>query len=372
MQALSGEMKVNYAQIQDNIDKYVVHVQELILSNTTLEILASHIRAKIMGDLLVAPQNYLYVHENTPMIISRSVGNLREFLSEHPRLAVAKTSGHWKTHQPPLFGELDLTEEQARILGQAYFVALLFGHNDVVNNINLSNFGYTQSEDSSLRLSIVDWGNTLGVGFGGLTSDEGAFINPQFDNQNEDGSLQYQVADITSFKHIMPFDEVVYPCLSRQVVFDLFDLTKDDAPVLRNAQRKGFYEACERAVIALGNVHEMVETIVQDTLQNAISLDDDMLIKHLLPESSSPANGNKGKKKGFNLGSIINGRIISLQRMKMELENGKSMKEIAEERLTLIQLKQDFSETRFFSQGKLSGVTEKVHNQSGSCYVTFS
>ena len=356
IQMLSGVDSTIFAKLQEDIEKYVEHVQELMLINTALEILASHISAKIMGDLLISPHNYFYRHNNTPTVLSRSVGNLREFLSEHPLLAMAKTPDHWENHSAPFFAELRLSEGEARILGQAYFVALLFGHNDLVNNINLSNLGYILMEDGSLKLSIVDWGNALGVGFGGLTAEEGAFINSQFGEQSGIDRFKYQSTDRTGFKHIMPFDEIVYPLLPRQVVLDLFDLTKDDAPALRQAQREGFYEACERAVMSSGKMQELIDTTVKDTLQNSMSLDDAMLINRLLPEFICSTNITEKHKNNYNLATILEGRIKSLQKMKNALEDGRSLTEIAQETFGFIQKSQDYSAVRFFPQKKPASV----------------
>lgn len=345
IEALSEDKSIEYARIQTDIEKYVTHVQELMISNSALELLASQICAGIMVDLLVVPRSYLFVHEKKPVTLSRSVGTLREFLSEHPLLSAAEKPEYWASHEPPLFKQLALTEQQARILGQAYFVALLLGHNDLVNNINLSNCGDVETEDG-IKLSIVDWGNVLGVGFSGLTDEEGAFSNPQFAEPSSDlERFTHQRADITSYKHMIPFDEVVYPLLPRQVVFDLFDLTNNDVPALRKAQRDGFYEACDRASKYLGHVHELIHTILQETLQNKISLDDAALIKRLLPEFVYPTV----KKNGYDLAAIIEGRIKSLQQMKNDLEKGRSIHEIAQERFALIQKSQELPSARFFS-----------------------
>ncbi len=207
-------------------------------------------------------------------------------------------------------------------------------------------------EDGSLKLSIVDWGNALGVGFGGLTAEEGAFINPQFGEQRGIDRFMYQSTDRTGFKHIMPFDEIVYPLLPRQVVLDLFDLTNDDVPTLRQAQREGFYEACDRAVTSSGQMQELIHTIVQDTLQNSISLDDATLIKRLLPEFIYSTNNKEGNKNGSNLATTLEGRIKSLQQMKNALKDGKSLTEIVQETFGLIQKSQDYSAARFFPPKK--------------------
>ena len=345
IESLSSESLDTFEQIQVQIRKYVQHVDDLVLSNVALEVLASRLSTAIMGDLLVAPANYLHLHEGKPMLISPSVGNLEEFLSKS--LAEVKSPDYWLSHKAPSFVELVKTEDEARILGQAYFVALLFGHYDVVNNINLSNFGYVRGKDGGLTLSIVDWGNCLGVGFSGFSADESAFNNPQFKGG---ASLNSLPEYIMGFQHVMPLDKVVYPLLPRQVVPNLFDLTATDQPILRAAQRLGFYEACDQAMGVLWRMHEIVPEVVKQTYAMAMSAEDARKVEMVLPDFIRC--DALRKDDGSSLADIIVGRIKSLALMKRDLQAGRSLEDIADERLMIIKQGQMFSSLRFFPMAK--------------------
>ncbi|ETO94456.1 hypothetical protein [Legionella oakridgensis] len=356
IEELSVENRRELDQIQDKLKNYVRHVDELILSNSALEVIASRVSAAIMGDLVIVPQNYLHIHDGQPLIASPSVGRLVEFLSEHSSVEAAKTPEYWLSHPAPSFTTLVTTREQARLLGQAYFIALLFSHYDLVNNINLSNFGYVRQSDDTLKLSIVDWGNSLGVGFSGLTAEEGAFKNPQFARQSDRADyLGHRPEDITGFQHVMPFDEVVYPLLPRQVVPNLFDLTAEDEPALREAQRLGFYEACDRAMSVLDELQELIPTIITRTLHEAMSAEDSCCLQPLLP--SLITKDNRGKKDEYTLANILEGRMRSLQQMKEALQGGKTLQDIARERLMAITKSQMLPSVRFFSSAKAASVS---------------
>ncbi|WP_133128565.1 hypothetical protein [Legionella nagasakiensis] len=350
---LSTENRMEFEQIQASLVNYTKHVDELVLSNTALEILAPRICGAIMGDLLVVPRNYLHIHERHLLVISPSVGMLREFLSEHPQVEPAKTPDHWLRHPPPDFATLVTTEEQARMLGQAYFVALLFGHYDLVNNINLSNLGCICQPDDTLKLSIVDWGNSLGVGFGGFTAEEGAFKNPQFNRESSRVDyLGYRLEDITGFQHLMPFDTVVYPLLPRQVVPTLFDLTAEDKPLLREAQRRGFYEACEQAASVLAHAQEIIPVMVAHVLEEAMSDENTLRIKPLLPSFITVEKTEK--KDAYTLANILAGRMHSLQKMKEALQRGKKLQDISHDRFMAIAESQLVPSIGFFASPRAS------------------
>lgn len=340
LQTFPPEIISQYNDVQLKIEKYVRHVREVMLSNTILELLGSRISAAIMGNLLIVPRNKLSMSNNTPLTISPAVENFNEFLAKHPLLAVAEKPEYWLDNEAPSFKALNLKTEEAEIIGQAYFVALLIGHNDMVNNINLSNFGYVEDADGSLTLCVVDFGNALGIGFSGLTAEESSFLNPQFIDKTDD-SFVSQPADILGFKHTMPFDEVVFPLLPRQVVPDLFNLTSSDVPSLRQAQRNGFYQACEQAVSMLEKIHEITRTIFYNTLYGEIPLDE-LIIKRLFPESIYPTPSTIVENGSYNIPDILEGRIKSLQQMAKFLKNGTSLTQITEQRFDYIKSKQTF------------------------------
>lgn len=332
--------------IEGKLHNYQRHVDELVLINAALEVIASYLCKSIMGDMMVTPHNFLYLHEGHPLIISPSVGTLREFLSEHLQVKNATRPEYWIDHLRPCFKSLVTTEEEARLLGRAYGCALLFHHNDLLNNINFSNFGNI-SEYSG---SIVDWGNSIGVGFNGLTAEESAFSNQQFKNSTV--CLDSTPCDIMSFKHMMPFDSVVYPLLPRQIAPDLFDLSAEDCPTLRAAQRLGFYEACDQALSRIEHVQEITASTIKHTLQSAMSAADAARIFPLLPNFIT--SETTSETEGYTLANIIAGRILSLQQMKTSLHDGQKLYEIASERLKVIATSQTLRSLSFFATAKAS------------------
>ena len=333
-----------YKAIEEKIKPYVKHVNELIIANTALEIVAPQLARGIMGRLLITPQNYLFMDENhRPCTASKSVGQLDEFLTHHEKVVQAKHPAHWTTHEAPTFVDLVKTEQHAKILGQAYFVALLMGHLDLVNNINLSNFGTVSNEDGTESLCLVDWGNTLGVGFGGLTAEEGTLKDPLFQGELTHSLMTHAIEDITGYKHVVPFDEVVYPMLPRQVVHDLFDLTSCDNPTLRKAQREGFYQACDQAMNQLADMQTLIPRLVYDTLHRYMSEKDSILIQQLLPKILYQTDGKPGEENDYNLANILEGRIYSLQIMMQRLQAGQTIEEIAKERLDILVDSQKFT-----------------------------
>ena len=66
-------------------------MKEIIIANTALEAIAPSIATAIMGELFVVPKNYYYIISDQPFIISKSVGNLVEFLSQNFTVRQAKT-----------------------------------------------------------------------------------------------------------------------------------------------------------------------------------------------------------------------------------------------------------------------------------------
>lgn len=356
IEGLTVEKRAQFNLIQEKLNVYNNHVRDLILSNTALEVLASRLAAAMMGELAVIPRNYICLHEGNPLIVSPSVGDLREFLSEHEDIVPAKGPDYWLTHVAPRFSSLVGTAKEARILGQAYFVALLFGHYDLINNINLSNSGYVAEADGSLKMSTVDWGNSLGVGFSGLSADEGAFRNPEFFAKSSPPLVSEPTGrEVTGFEYMMPFDELVYPLLPRQVVPDLFDLTATDCPDLRKAQREGFYEACDQALSMLETLSGLVPSIIKDTLTETLSVEDNRRVKKALPEFITCETHKTGT---YTLTNVLQARIRSLQEMRKKLEEGKTWQGIARERLAVI-TKSQITSVGFFAPPSLRVSEEK-------------
>ena len=312
-----GRSWADYQQIAALFANYARHVEELILSNTALEIIAPLIAQAIFGQLLVVPTNVFFIsQEGAPSTASKSLDGLDEFLAKHKEVQLKNLPADWEGQTPPDFASLiqdgSRTAEEslakASCLGQAFAVALLMGHLDLVNNINLSNFGTVEDPASGeKKLAIVDWGNCLGTGFSGLSAEEGAFNNPLFNDIKISAESKVEVQNkITGFEHVVPFDKEILPALPRQVVDDLFNLTETGP--LREAQRTGFVEACRQAFAHTNFTHLFAEVI--DHTIAAVPVDADReKFSGALPSRFQP------KQQGAvdSLAHILTGRLQSLK-----------------------------------------------------------
>jgi hypothetical protein len=321
-----------YQENAEKIEKYAQHVREIVLSNTTLEILAPQLAQAIFGkELLSVPENIFFMgSKGTPCTASQSVGQLSEFLTEHPSVESKQSPADWKKEgvTPPTFEDLIVSENnddallKAQFLGQAFAIALLMGHLDLVNNINLSNFGTIISPDTQQeKLCIVDWGNCLGAGFSGLSADEGAFQNPRFNTQIEPQD------PITGFSHVVPFDGEILPALPRQVVGNLFDLTAEDNKELREAQRKGFFQAFDQASKNKENLITLVTETIAQTI-NAVPEADRETFKQALPVSARLASQTTNPDS---LAQILTHRLNSLESICTKLQNKQCLTDIIRE-----------------------------------------
>lgn len=125
---------------------------------------------------------------------------------------------------------------------------------------------------------MVDWGNCVGKGFNGLTADESSFQNAQFKRPHPRfGATNFRPQDLIGHQHVVPFDGTVYPLLPRQIVPDLFNLSATDAPLLRSAQRRGFYEVCEQAMA----LRRQIPSILEATMAGIFK--EGMAAKHVTP-----------------------------------------------------------------------------------------
>lgn len=318
--------------------QYDAHRATLIESQSFLEVLGPCVAEKIFGNFIAVPQNYFCRrmleggHHRIPFVLSKGIANFNEFLSFAPIVKDKKAVKDWDGQALPSRSDLAsiLTPEHAKALGKLHFVALLMGHLDVLNNINLSNSGVVPADDGGLIPAIVDWGNTMGAGFGGLSPAENAFrnpdINPQIDNANNRG--------LSGFKHCVPFDTMVYPLLPRQLVSDLFDMSSSSA--LSQAMLQGFEEAYELASKQQNQLDELIPSAIEETLKEHTAEEDRIYMGELLKENKRFYFPQDHSENSYTLVNVIKGRIQSLSSVLKELHEGKSLNEIASERLKQI------------------------------------
>jgi hypothetical protein len=346
------------------------HVDDLRDSATATSVIAANIARSIFPSIAI-PENILTrLPDNTPCVLSKYLpSKLEEFLSEKSLVKGKdpKKPDDWKKEGKglPKRSELKLSSEEAKILGTLYYAALLMGHWDLINNINLTNSGYIILKDGKKCPAIVDWGNCLGVGFGGVSQDSTAFQNPEFQNP----ALNHSPSDadpVTGFIGATPFSSIVYPQLPRQVVTDLFDMSGNDE--ISISMREGFFAAHKeaqanfsKAKAGIANAIEqplddMKKDIeakekikakdIEETLkkeykgadferdpeaQAKLKTELDKMKKELEKELGFKAKLNKELfgNQGKGVTDILEGRMNSLDGIVNQLKSGKNMAEIA-------------------------------------------
>jgi len=224
---------------------YQTHLDDLRDSSVATQYIASYIAKTILPSLHV-PHNFLLkLNDGTPIILSKLIPeqfSFNELLTNSNFIKSKKPELNsplfWKKCQLPHRTAFDISASEATALGKIYYIGLLLSHWDIVNNIDLSNSG-TVKINGALHPCIVDWGNCLGIGFGGLSQDATSFNNPEFKSTYSDSN------SVTGFIGCTPFDDIVYPKLPRQVVNNLFDISSKNT--LSCAMFKGFKEAHKEA-----------------------------------------------------------------------------------------------------------------------------
>lgn len=334
-------------EVDQTEKQYKEHRQSLRDSQFFLEALSPRIADAIFGNFLAVPENYFYKEDDdhSPLILSKGIKNFREFLSEEPIVENKTVVKDWENSTLPLRNQLHLNPEKAEALGKLLFIALLMGHLDILNNINLTNSGVVEEPGKKLIPAIVDWGNTFGVGFEGKSEDECAWKNPDLFS----GKIDLKHPDIAGFQHCVPFDTIVYPLLPRQIVQDLFNLT--DKNSISEAMLNGFEQACIIAKEKLSAIDTLIPTVIETVFNQYTAVTDINKLKNILNhEMFFPTE--KQQKDGYTLANILKGRINSLVDILRQLKEGVSLEQIGQNRLDeIIKLQHYTKPTPSYSLG---------------------
>lgn len=306
------------------------HINSLRDTATVTSVIAGQI-AKTIFPNLVVPENHLArLEDGTPVVLSKFLKPFDEFLSKTYAVTLFKPTKPTDWNRKLLRSDLRLNPTQIKVLGKIYYIALLMGHWDIVNNIDLKNSG-SINIDGKIKPCIVDWGNCLGIGFGGLSQDATAFKNPQFKGL----PLTSGDDSIMGFIGAVPFDRIVYPTLPRQVVSDLFDLTNED--VTSKEMFLGFKTAHR---IAQKNLPHLC---LKKILCSAFGERDNYHFKDALnKELFEPSF----KNKETNLKKILMGRVKSIHEIIHKIDTGIKMQVIAEDQWQKITKSQQITKSR--------------------------
>lgn len=338
------------------LEPYLKHMQDVQATHSYLEVLSSRVAEKMFGkDILIVPENYLYKdpNSNQVFILSKGVNEYKEFLSDNKNFnelllkakKIAKERGVkeselWDHSPRPSRSDLNLSEQEGEALGELLAVALVMGHLDLFNNINLSNSGTATDANNNKRICTVDWGNTAGPGFGGFSAEETAFKNPDF---QEKKSLESKDS-IGGFKHVVPFDKQIYTLLPRLIVPDLFKMPGREAhpDKISQAVLKGFLKVCEAAKALFLQEDNTVSEKVLEAIEASKSLYTDEGTRAYLAkllESQKMYSTNAPSPQQYHLANIMEGRLFDLIRIGEKLKS-KTLEEIAAERLNAVKAAQ--------------------------------
>jgi hypothetical protein len=278
-----------------------------------------------------------------PLVLSKGIDGFDEFLSraiqvkdkrkpaDHTCL-IKKEDLLLLCHEsglPPVHLSLD----QAVVLGKLYFIGLLMGHWDILNNINLSNAGSVTDKNGNLIPVIVDWGNTFPSGFKGVSQDQTSFKNPDFPYAKDEVNGR----GIEGFEHAVPFDGVVYPILPRQLVSNLLEMSGEDP--ISTAVLEGFVMAYQEARKSYGNLEALIGEAITDALFNHTNVADASYVSTELLTSSFYFP-EIGQRSDYTIVQVMRERIDSLGEMIAQLKSGVSLQEIAKVRFDQISASQ--------------------------------
>ncbi len=215
---LEEDEKSLFLNNQEVIQAAAKHVREVLIERAFLEALSPQIVKAMMGESFCVPENIFYITEDgEPLNLSQSlfkspqeleelkdsdtIINFVEPLSKKSVVGGKKKPGDWEGQKAPSIEDLELSTEDGFILGQLYFVALLIGHWDLFNNIDLSNSGYVEYKSGKKLAAIVDHGNDLFTGFSGLTKEESFILNPDRQSDFKDFKTETNLKkQITGFQ----------------------------------------------------------------------------------------------------------------------------------------------------------------------------
>lgn len=333
--------------------KQTLHVAQLRDGATAMSVIASDIAKKLCPNMAIPANVLVRLEDGTPAVLSRFLcfengesAKLVEFLSEksvikekeakvQAETGLSMTPKDWPKQIS--VSELELTEKEAFILGQIYYAGLLMGHWDLFNNINLSNSGYVIDENGALIPSIVDWGNCLGVGFGGVSQDASSFNNPELDPKVSEDNL------ITGFKGSVPFDSIVYPQLPRQLAAGLFDLDPSNPDKINQAVLSGFLAQHKETSELRSKIEAVVTQAIEHTLAQNRSFESALPQELMVTGKGTYTKDENNKLKREEqpdkpeLIDILEGRCDSLDDIVSQLKKGISMKKISEGKLREIE-----------------------------------
>lgn len=350
IQKLDEQQKFKYFELQKKIQVFVNdptrinHARNVVNQFTASGLILSELGTVLVRDIVTVPQNCLFMQDGYLITASKIETDFNEFLAnkvenyikhelkENPKTVMSPE--FWKIHRRPTFKDLKLTADETRNLGRLFAYFLLLGCNDGFNNINASNAGICGK-----GLILVDQGN-LGIeGVGGGMSAQ----NYRSILEGKIVPFTTEADKLTSDHHIFPYDEIIIPVLTRQLIPDLWDLTSSDSSELRLAMREGFSEVSKVALATLkaagDHFPEDVKKSIQKSLSTSIAEKDRSEVVNLLPHGFFHLRKAQLDQNDYTCANVLAGRIKSLADIDQRLQKGEPLDQIAQENFKVIMKK---------------------------------
>ncbi len=322
-QYLPGKIELN-----PGIEK---HLNDLLIESAYLECLAPLIAGRLFKDVLTVPDNYFYVDSNeSVIIISKFINGFSEFLT-NKHAVKGKGPGFWEREKKPLpkREDLNLSEREAEIIGTLYAVALLFNHWDFLNNY-FRNSGYVRN-DGNYSACIIDWGQSLHQAELGQLCDSLTVMNPLF---KLNAPIQYNFdsssACFNRYEHSMPFDSRVYPLPKKSLIRDMYEMSGDDET--SKTILRGFKNALVTARANLNSNSDLLKEAICDS-EHMIAIDSHVTFDQLKRSLNQEYYGFAASPTGstYCLETLLKERLLDLEKIVVQLEQGRSLTSIAEE-----------------------------------------
>lgn len=297
------------------------HIYSVQLERSFLEVLIPLMAKNLFKGVLEVPDNYLHITEDkTILVISKFIDNFQEFLGK--KECIKGRSTYVDFEELPSRKDLQLTADEARIIGQLYAVALLFNLWDLFNS-KLLNSGYVVNRGQPAKACIVDFGYGAHISYKGRHTDTLAYDDPNFILGHKIEHTFFGKSYQEHYRHdnALPFDTQVGPLLPHAVVTDLYSMSGKDE--ISQAMLSGFKQALK---IAEKNEDENPQLLEEALSQSfaAITLDS----KYQQQELKAHLHHEYYKET---LIEIVRGRLRSALELIPKFEAGEDSRKIHEE-----------------------------------------
>ncbi|HAT1764949.1 TPA: hypothetical protein I8Y96_000402 [Legionella pneumophila] len=291
------------------------HLFSLELELSFIEVLIPCFMRVLFADQLITPEVYLHIDKNNHIfVLSKLLNGFDEFLYSK----VAGKFGYILDHKKiPSRKDLDLTEQEAYLVGQLYAAALIFNHWDILNS-RLLNAGKIEISGQT-KACIVDFGFCLHLSYKGRHTDSLCLDDENFSYGKRINYRFFSLDYNRDYRHrfALPFDTMVGTLLPHTLIEDLYQLSGNDR--LSTAMRNGFAAMIKQADKSIRSNPKLYEEVFSECLQR-ISNESSVKAEDL-PYFLN-MNYYLGKIGDDNLFSIIKGRIRDCFRLLSCFEQG--------------------------------------------------